>query len=68
MDAGLDVDLILKVMGLGMIIAVVTQVMSRLGKDEHSNLVSVSGMVVILILIVERVGTLVNTLKEIFGL
>ena len=64
----MDVDLILKVAGLGMIIATVSQIMSKLGRDEHSSLVSISGMVVILILIAERIGTLVNTLKDVFGL
>ena len=61
-------DLILKVAGVGLIITVVCQVMSRAGKDEQANLVSLVGMVVILALIVERVGSLVSSLRTIFGL
>ena len=64
----MEVDLILKVAGLAMIISVVCQIMSKVGKDEQSTLVSVSGMVVILIMIAERVGTLVETLRTIFGI
>ena len=64
----MDFDLILKVAGVGMIITVVCQVMSKAGKDEQANLVSLVGMVVILALIVERVGGLVSSLRTIFGL
>lgn len=64
----MDVDLILKVCGVGMIITVVCQIMSRAGKDEQSSMVSLAGTVVILILIAEKVGELLLTLKRIFGL
>ena len=64
----MDVDLILKAAGVGLIVTVVCQVMSKAGKDEQANLVSVVGMLVILALIVERVGGLVSSLRSIFGL
>lgn len=64
----MDIDLILKVAGVAMIVTVVCQVMSKVGKDEQSGMVSVAGMVIILILIVEKVGSLVGSIKEIFGL
>lgn len=64
----MEIDLILKVAGVGLIITVVCQVMSKAGKDEQANLVSIVGMVVILALIVERVGRLVSSLRSIFGL
>ena len=64
----MDVDLILKVAGIGMIITVLCQVMSKAGRDEQSTLVSLAGMVVILILIAERVGNLISTLRTVFGI
>ncbi len=64
----MDLELILKVAGIAMIITVVCQILSKSGKDEHSTLVSLVGMVVILILLAEEIGTLINTLKEVFGL
>ena len=63
-----DIDLILKVAGVGMIITAVCQVMSRAGRDEQSTLVSLAGTVIILILIAERIGDLVMTLRRVFGL
>ena len=64
----MDVDLILKVAGVAMIITVVCQIMSKAGRDEQSTLVSLSGIVVVMILLAERVGTLVDTLRKIFGI
>lgn len=64
----MEVDLILKAAGVGLIITVVCQVMSKAGKDEQANLVSLVGMVVILALIIDRVGALVSSLRSIFGL
>ena len=64
----MDIDLILKVAGVGMIITVICQVMSKAGKEEQSGMVSLAGTVIILILIAERVGDLVMTLRNVFGL
>ena len=64
----MDVELILKVAGVAMIITVVCQIMSKAGRDEQSTVVSLVGMVVILLLLAEKVGTLVSTLRGVFGL
>ncbi len=64
----MDIDLILKVAGVGMIITVVCQIMSKAGKEEQSTMVSLAGTVIILILIAERVGELIRTLRGVFGL
>ncbi len=64
----MEVDLILKVAGVAMIITVLCQIMSKAGRDEQSTMVSVAGMVIILILIAEKVGSLVATLRGVFGL
>ena len=64
----MDVELILKVAGAGMIITVLCQIMSKAGRDEQSTLVSLVGMVVILLMLAEEVGRLVSTLRGVFGL
>ena len=64
----MDVNLILKVAGISMIITMICHVMSKVGRDEQSTLVSLAGSVMILILIAEKVGQLINTLRGVFGL
>ena len=64
----MDFELILKVAGVAMIITVVCQIMSKAGKEEHSGLVSLLGTVLMLILLAEKIGTLIETLMGVFGL
>ena len=64
----MDVDFIMKVAGVGMIVAVVCQILGKVGREEQATLVSISGIVIILVLVIERVGELLDSLKRIFGL
>ena len=64
----MDIDMILKVAGVGMIVAVVCQVLSKAGRDEQSTMVSLAGIVIILIFLIERIGTLIDNVKSVFGL
>jgi stage III sporulation protein AC len=64
----MDVELVLKVAGLALIITVVCQIMSRAGREEMSTMLSLSGMVMILLLIAERIAQLINTLRGAFGI
>lgn len=64
----MDVELLIKVAGVGMIVAVLCQVLSKAGRDEQATLLSISGIVIILLIVVEKVGELISLLKEVFGL
>lgn len=64
----MDVNIIMKVAGVGMIVAVVCQILSKAGRDEQATLVSITGIVIILVMIVEEIGDLIESLKRIFGL
>ena len=64
----MDVSFVLKIAGIGMIVAVVCQILSRLGKDDQSTMVSVGGIIFVLILLVEELGGLIEIVKEVFGI
>ena len=64
----MGLDLIMKVAGVGMIVAVVCQILNKAGRDEQATLVSITGIVIILVIIVDEVGNLIESLKRIFGL
>lgn len=64
----MDVELILKVCGVATVITFVSNLLSKAGKDEQSTMVSLLGVVLVLIILAEKIGVLVNTLKEVFGL
>lgn len=64
----MEIELIMKVAGVGMIVAVVCQILSRAGRDEQSTLVSITGIVIILLILVEQIGSLFEALRRVFGL
>ena len=64
----MDVSLILKVAGVGLLVTVARQILSKAGRDEQAMLVTLSGIVIVLLLLVQEIGTLFETVREIFGL
>jgi stage III sporulation protein AC len=64
----MELSFILKIAGIGMTVAVVCQILSRLGKDDQSMLVSVGGIILVLILLIEELGGLIEMVKDVFGI
>ena len=64
----MDIDIVLKVAGVGMIVAVICQILSRAGRDDQSTLVSITGIVIIFILIAKEIGVLIGELRSVFGI
>lgn len=63
----MDVELILKVAGIGMIAAVICQILSRIGRDDQANMVSLTGIILILLVLAQKIGELIAMLREVFG-
>ncbi|MBO5945613.1 MAG: stage III sporulation protein AC [Clostridia bacterium] len=64
----MDLSLLLKIAGIGMIVAVCCQVLSKIGRDEQATMVSIAGVVVVLMILVQEIGGLLDTVKEVFGI
>lgn len=64
----MDIDLIFQVAGVGIIVAVLNQLLSRAGRDEQALLVTIVGLVVVLFIVTSEIGDLFDTIKRIFGL
>lgn len=62
-----DISLILKIAGVGIIVTVICQMLSKAGRDEQATYVSIAGIIVALMLLVGELGELFNTVKEVFG-
>lgn len=63
----MDVSLVLKVAGVGLLVSVAQQILSRTGRDEQGMLVSVAGIVLALLLLVEEIGRLFALVESVFG-
>lgn len=64
----MDISFLLKIAGIGMIVAVSCQILSKIGRDEQSTMVSVAGIIVVLLLLIQELGELFGAVKEVFGL
>lgn len=64
----MDISLILKTVGVGLIITVATQILTRAGRDDQAMLVSVVGVVVVLLMLTSEINNLFDTIKNTFGL
>ena len=64
----MDVGLVLKVAGIGMIVTVACQILNKAGRDEQATLVSLAGIVIVLLMLVTEIGELFNTVRGGFGI
>ena len=63
----MDVVLIFKIAAIGIIVAVLCQVLIRSGREEQAMLTTLAGLIVVLTLIVTQISALFNTIKQLFG-
>jgi stage III sporulation protein AC len=63
----MDISLIIKVAGVGILVSVATQILSKSGRDEQSMLVTLAGIVVVLLLLVDEIALLFDRICEVFG-
>ena len=63
----MDISLIFKVVGVGLLVSASAQILSKSGRDEQSTLVIISGIVVVLLMLVGEIGKLFETVMDIFG-
>lgn len=64
----MDVTLILKLAGLGILVAVVNQILAKTGKDEHALFVTLAGILTALFLVIGQIRDLFDFITSSFGL
>jgi len=64
----MNVDLIFKIAAIGILVAVLNQVLSRSGRDEQATMVTLTGLVVVLMIVVQQISELFDMVKDLFGL
>ncbi len=64
----MDVMIILKIAAVGIVTAIASMLLKRAGKDEISTVVSVVGLVVALVMMLDVISQLYDTLQALFDL
>ena len=63
----MNVDLIFQIAGVGIIVSVLNQLLTRAGREEQALLTTIAGLVVVLMIISQEIGQLFDTIKQIFN-
>ena len=64
----MEVDLIFRIAAIGILVAVLNQVLIRAGRDEQAMMTTLAGLVVVLMMVVQEIADLFDLLKNLFGL
>lgn len=64
----MGIDLIFKIAAVGLITAIVNQVLKKADKDEIATLTTLAGLVIVLLMVVNLIAQLFDTLRTVFGL
>ncbi len=64
----MDVDLIFKIAAIGIIVAVLNQLLVRSGREDQAMLTTLAGLVVVLYMMVDVIANLFDTIKNVFSL
>ena len=63
----MDVDLILRIAGVGLLVAIAAQILSKNGREEQATFVTVAGILVVFFMLIQEIGVLFDTLRATFG-
>lgn len=63
----MDVSIILKIAGVGVLVSSATAILSKTGRDEQAMLVTLAGFIVVMLMLVGEIGTLFDTVQSVFG-
>lgn len=62
----MEIDLVFKVAGIGIIVAVLNQLLIRSGRDDQAMMTTIAGLIVVLFIIIDQIGSLFETIKRVF--
>ena len=64
----MDVDLIFKVAAIGILVAVLNQLLIRSGREEQAMLTTLAGLIVVMMILIGEISDLFQLIKTTFGL
>lgn len=63
----MDVDLVFKIAAIGILVAVLNILLSRAGRDEQALMTTIVGLVVVLVLVIQKISELFALIKQLFS-
>ncbi len=63
----MDVTLVFQIAGLGIIVAVLSQLLKRAERDEQALMITIAGLVIVMLMLVNEISELFDTVRSVFG-
>lgn len=64
----MDIDLLFKIAGIGIIVAVLYQILTKAGREDQAMMTTLAGMIIVLTLVVTKISDLFTTVRTVFNL
>ena len=64
----MEIDLLFKIAAIGILVAVLHQVLVRVGREDQAMMTTLAGLVIVLTLVIKEISTLFDTVRTMFGL
>ena len=63
----MEIDLIFKVAAIGIIVSILNQVLSKSGREEQATMTTLTGLVVVLMMVASKISELFDLVKQLFN-
>lgn len=63
----MQVELIFKIAAIGILVAVLNQLLKQSGREEQAMMTNLAGLIVVLMILLQEISNLFNTVKSLFG-
>lgn len=64
----LEVELLFKIAGIGILVSVLNQVLSKAGREDQAMMITITGLIIVLMLVISKISDLFNSVRSIFNL
>ena len=64
----MDIDFVFRISGIGILVTVLAQVLSKAGRDDIAMLASLSGLVIVLLMVVDMLSRFFSSIRSAFAL
>lgn len=64
----MDIDLLFKIAGIGILVAVLSQVLSKAGREDQAMMTTLTGLIIVLMLVITQISDLFETVRTVFKL
>lgn len=68
MNLKMDIDLLFKIAGIGILVAVLYQILTKAGREDQAMMTTLAGMIIVLTIVIKEISELFETVRTVFNL